>query len=599
MTLVGAIDLVTFVAFAAAIIGIVSQWRGGRRRESVLLLLGIAVTALLHSTSNVLEWTGITAQLDPFEDYFQIVEPVLWFFFIYSFLRRNEADDLRESEERYRALYDDLPDAVLLADGDSGVIIGANHAASRLLGRPLNEIVGMNQTDLHPSDAAETSRKMFQTQRLEFEDVGHAEAVPHSVIRSNGERIPVEITSSLVSLLGRPVMQGVFRDISAQWKAAELLRREKEQAQKYLDIAGVVFVVLDQHGNIVLMNEKGLRVLGYTSETELVGRNWFEACIPEDERETVRAIFRQMMAGEIEADKYVENLVLTRDGEKRTIVWHNTVLQDADGTITGTLSSGEDVTEKRRAEKERLEMESQLRQTQKLESIGTLASGVAHEINNPLTGIINYAQLIHDRIEIPKLREYARGIVEEGNRVADIVKSLLSFSRVERESHSPACMSDIVNSTFSLIGAVLEKDHIQLTVEIAPNLPSLECHPQQIQQVLINLLTNARDALNDRYPGFDENKILRVSVTLVEQEEDLWMRTIVEDHGSGIPDDIVERIFDPFFSTKSREKGTGLGLSISYGLVRDHQGQLLVECRPGVYTRFIMDLPVEQRAAAE
>jgi len=275
------------------------------------------------------------------------------------------------------------------------------------------------------------------------------------------------------------------------------------------------------------------------------------------------------------------------------IAWHNTILTDAAGTITGTLSSGEDITEHRRAEQVRMELESQLRQTQKLESVGTLASGVAHEINNPLTGIINYAQLIHDRIEDPTLREYAEGIVEEGNRVANIVKSLLAFSRQENERHSPAIMSDIVYATLSLIGSVLRKDQIQLTVELSPDLPLLKCRSQQIQQVLLNLLTNARDALNERYPEYDENKILRVTVDALEQDGQPWIRTIVEDHGCGIPANIVERIFDPFFSTKAREKGTGLGLSISYGLVREHHGRLLVESEPNAYTRFIMELLIE------
>jgi len=593
VTAVGLIDLVSFVALVVAVVGIVRNWKSGMSRDSILLLLGIAIVSLLHATSNVLEWNGITAVLDPYEDYFQIVEPILWFFLVYSFRRAKETEDLRESEERYRALYEDLPDAVFLADGDSGIILGANRAAERLLARPLDEIVGLHQADIHPADVSETSREIFRAQRFESEERGHAEPIPHSIIRSDGERIPVEISARLVSLSGRPVMQGVFRDISAHRKAAELLRKEKERAQKYLDVAGVGFVALDCEGRIALINQRGLEILEYESDQELLGRDWFETCIPKPLRDQVRGIFRQVMAGEMGHPEENENPVLTRSGKQRIIAWSNTVLKDDAGTITGTLSSGEDVTEHRKAEQARMEMESQLRQTQKLESIGTLASGVAHEINNPLTGIINYAQLINDHIDDAKLRDYAQGIIEEGNRVANIVKSLLSFSRQESERHSPSSMSDLIDSTLSLIGSVLRRDQIQLTVEIAPALPLLQCRSQQIQQVLINLLINARDALNDRYPEFDENKTVRILVELVEREGGSWIRTIIEDHGNGIPADIIERIFDPFFSTKPRERGTGLGLSISYGLVRDHHGELVVESEPNTYTRFIMDLPVE------
>ena len=593
MTAIGLIDLVSFIALATAVVGIVLNWRRGMPRDSMLLLLGIAIVSLLHSTSNVLEWSGITTVLDHYEDYLQTIEPILWFFLVYSFLRVKETDDLRESEERYRALYEDLPDAVFLADGDSGIIIGANQAAERLLARPLNEIVGLHQTDIHPTDVSDVSREIFRTQRLESEETSHAEAVTHFIVRSDGEHVPVEISVRLVSLSGRPVMQGVFRNISARQKAAELLRREKEQAQKYLDVAGVAFVALNREGRITMINQRGLEILEYKSESDLLDKDWFETCIPKPLRDQIRGVYKQVMAGRKERLESPENLVLTRSGKQRIIAWNDIVLQDEAGTITGTLSSGEDITEHRRAEQERMEMESQLRQTQKLESIGTLASGVAHEVNNPLTGIINYAQLIHDRIDDAKLRNYAQGIIEEGTRVANIVKSLLSFSRQESERHSPASMSDLIDSTLSLISSVLSKDQIQLTVEIAPDLPLLQCRSQQIQQVLLNLLTNARDALNDRYPEFDENKALRISVGLAEREEGSWIRTIVEDHGSGIPADIIERIFDPFFSTKPKERGTGLGLSISYGLVRDHDGQLLVESKPNTYTRFTMDLPLE------
>jgi len=234
-----------------------------------------------------------------------------------------------------------------------------------------------------------------------------------------------------------------------------------------------------------------------------------------------------------------------------------------------------------------------LRQGQKLESIGTLASGVAHEINNPLTGIINYAQLVHDRVTDSTLREFSQGIIDEGNRVATIVKSLLSFSRQENERHSPASLSDLLEATLSLIGSMLRKDQIQLELHVAPDLPMIKCRSQQIQQILLNLLTNARDALNERYPEFDENKILTIMIEPIENDRQRWVRTTVEDHGVGIPEQIVGRIFDPFFSTKPREKGTGLGLSISYGLVREHGGRLLVESDPNHYTRFIMELPVE------
>lgn len=254
-----------------------------------------------------------------------------------------------------------------------------------------------------------------------------------------------------------------------------------------------------------------------------------------------------------------------------------------------------DVTEQMRAEEEKQQLETHLRQQQKLESIGTLASGVAHEINNPITGIMNYAQLIHDRIDPAesRLREFSAGIIEETKRVTKIVHNLLTFSRQEKQSHSPARISDIVDDTLSLIRTVIKRDQITLEVDVPDDLPQIKCRSQQIQQVLMNLLTNARDALNERYPEYDPDKTITVTVRPFEKDGCRWLRTTVEDHGAGIPTEIRERIFDPFFTTKDRATGTGLGLSICLGIVQDHLGALTFEGEEDQLTRFHLDLPVD------
>ena len=129
-------------------------------------------------------------------------------------------------------------------------------------------------------------------------------------------------------------------------------------------------------------------------------------------------------------------------------------------------------------------------------------------------------------------------------------------------------------------------------MDIGEELPYIKCRSQQIEQIIINLLTNARDALNERYPDYDEDKIIKISANPMKKNGEEWIRITVEDHGAGIPNDVAERIFDPFFTTKPRDTGTGLGLSISYGLIKEHKGELSVESEPGKYTRFHIDLMV-------
>jgi len=238
-------------------------------------------------------------------------------------------------------------------------------------------------------------------------------------------------------------------------------------------------------------------------------------------------------------------------------------------------------------------MEVQLRQAQKLEAIGTLASGVAHEINNPINGVMNYAQLILDR-SAPETAtaEFAHEIISETERVSVIVRNLLQFARQEKQTHSPARIEDIIESVLSLMRTVLRHDQIRVKTDIPEDLPLIKCRSQHIQQVIMNLLTNARDALNDKYHGQHGDKEIEICCRVLEKSGQSWVRVTVGDHGGGIADAIRDRIFDPFFTTKPREQGTGLGLAISHGLVKEHHGNLHFETEPGRGTRFHLDLPV-------
>jgi len=263
------------------------------------------------------------------------------------------------------------------------------------------------------------------------------------------------------------------------------------------------------------------------------------------------------------------------------------------GTQKRVLGIARDVSERVRAEETRLAMESSLRQSQKLESLGTLASGAAHEINNPLMGMINYAVLIADKVEEGSpVKAYSQVIIKEGDRIAKIVRNLLSFSRQDKETHSPAALKDIIDNSLSLVGSTLRKDQITVEQSVPEDLPQVKCRSQQIEQVIINLLTNAHYALNVRYPEYDEDKIIRITARTFEKDGEDWIRTTIEDHGAEIPEDVAPRIFDPFFTTKPRDEGTGLGLSVSYGIIKEHHGELTVESKPGEYTRFHMDLRI-------
>jgi PAS domain S-box-containing protein len=379
-------------------------------------------------------------------------------------------------------------------------------------------------------------------------------------------------------------------EIENHEKTTEALRHERDLVKNLVGVSPVAIVVVDADGRITLVNRRAEEVLGL-GQRDLKGRfvfddpGWrltdYEGNVLREESSPFLTMSRTLkpLSG-------IRIALEPRDEPRRFFLVNAAPLVAEDRRVAGFVAAVEDVTEK-------LSVEMHLRQQQKLESIGTLAGGVAHEINNPINGIMNYAQLILDEVgESPEnIEAYATEIIQETDRVATIVRDLLQFARHERDEHSPARVEDIIQSTLSLIRTVMRRDQITLEVDVPRDLPQVECRFQQIQQVIMNLLTNARDALNARYEGYHEDKIMRLAARSVIDDEGVWVRITVEDHGGGIAPEIRERIFDPFFTTKPRDQGTGLGLAISHGIVREHDGRLDVESAAAGPTRFHLDLP--------
>jgi PAS domain S-box-containing protein len=373
----------------------------------------------------------------------------------------------------------------------------------------------------------------------------------------------------------------------ASRRAESALRTSEARYRSLFENAVLGIYQTTPDGRILAANPALVEMLGFDSFEELAERNLEEeGYAPEYSRSAFK--------GRLERDGFIlgnEAAWQRTDGSVIHVRESAVAVRDEQGRVLYYEGTVEDMSARYEAEEAKARLEAQLRQTQKLESIGTLASGIAHEINNPLTGIINYAELIRTRAGEANSREFAQQIIDEGNRVAKTVRNLLSFARQERESHSPARMVDIVDATLSLVAAVLRRDRIEVVVEVPADLPLVRCRSQQIKQVVLNLVTNARDALNARFPEEDDRKRIAIRAVSVSRGDRRGVRLTVEDYGHGIPAAIRDRIFDPFFTTKPRDQGTGLGLSISYGIIREHRGTLTVECEENAYTRFTVELP--------
>ena len=371
---------------------------------------------------------------------------------------------------------------------------------------------------------------------------------------------------------------------------------DSDRAQRYLDIAGVMIVALDRHGNVTLANRKAREILGWT-EAELLGRSWFEVALPERLRPRVRTVFERLISGELEPVERFENPVLTRSGEERTIAWHNTLLRDESGGITGSLSSGEDITERIRREEERFELERQILQAQKLESLGVLAGGIAHDFNNILMGVLGNADLALSVLSpASPARENVRRIITAAQRAAELSQQMLAYSGKGRFVVETIDLNEVIREMSHLVEVSLSKK-AALKFSLADNLPATEGDVTQIRQVIMNLITNASEAIGDRsgiisvvtgaqYCGAEY--LARV-FQMSEPEEGVFVVLEVADTGTGMDEETRERIFDPFFSTKFA--GRGLGLAAVLGIVRGHGGAIRVYSEPSKGSTFKLLFP--------
>jgi two-component system, NtrC family, sensor kinase len=231
--------------------------------------------------------------------------------------------------------------------------------------------------------------------------------------------------------------------------------------------------------------------------------------------------------------------------------------------------------------------------TAQMASIGELAAGVAHEVNNPITGIINFAQILLDDSEKDSMQAELLGrIVNEGERIAVIIKNLLSFSRESEIDNELIDIKQVIQDSLTLVQHQFEKDGIRIDTKYSKNLGPLVGNFTQLQQVILNLLSNCRFALNERYPNSSPDKIIEISCNpSINDQYKPATQICIKDTGTGIPQGILKKLFDPFFTTKPSGEGTGLGLSITYGIVREHSGTIKVDSRMHQYTKMIVELP--------
>jgi PAS domain S-box-containing protein len=264
------------------------------------------------------------------------------------------------------------------------------------------------------------------------------------------------------------------------------------------------------------------------------------------------------------------------------------------------IMSLRDLSMRKKLEAEREQMQQQLYQSSKLASIGELSAGVAHEINNPLNGIINFAQLLKDE-ERPRSEFEAQmldGIIDEGQRIAQIVRGLLTFASADAQELERVRFADSIKTSIALFGRQFQKDGITVEIDLQPDLPLVRADGSRLRQVVVNMISNAHHALKAKQGDSEERKLFRITARRAGKNGQN-VRVEFFDNGVGIKRADLGKVFDPFFTTRRETGGTGLGLSVSFGIIRDFGGTISVESEEGKYTRFIIELSAVEAWQAE
>jgi PAS domain S-box-containing protein len=364
------------------------------------------------------------------------------------------------------------------------------------------------------------------------------------------------------------------------------LRESEERYRALFEQArdGIGVIRLADH-RLVEANDKVCEILGLRQQ-DCVGRDireLFRTANPNAQPELMMVTLNGHPSGESEL------IIQTARGQSLPVSVSFTPLStDGEKVIIMVLRN---LSVRKQLEAEREEMQRQLYQSSKMASIGELSAGVAHEINNPLNGVINFAQLLKDE-ERPRSEfelQMIDGIIDEGGRIARIVRGLLAFARADTHELRQVHFADSIETSIALFGRQFEKDGITVEIDLEPKPPLVRADGSRLRQVVVNMISNAHHALKAKTADSLEPKVFRITARRAGKRGEI-VRVEFYDNGVGIKSEDLGKVFDPFFTTRRDAGGTGLGLSVSFGIIRDYGGTISVESEEGKFTRFILEL---------
>jgi|WetSurMetagenome_2_1015567.scaffolds.fasta_scaffold00085_54 two-component system, cell cycle sensor histidine kinase and response regulator CckA len=500
--------------------------------------------------------------------------------------RKSAEGELRESEALYRELFEAESDAIFLIDNETGTIIETNGAATELYGYGHAELLAMRNSDL--SAEPEDTRKVTTDTPLISNEIVIIPLRLHR--KKNGLVFPVEITGRFFVRHGRPVHICAIRDISGRKQAEEALQESEERYRRLIKaVTGYIYTIRMQDGRPTETEhgEGCLSVTGYTTDEYRANPDlWHQMIHPED-RDTV---IRHSEKMHLEYNPIsIEHRIIHKNGEIRWIKNTPAPRFNKEGEIIAADGLIEDITERKM-------IEEQLRQIQKLESLGQIAGGIAHDFNNAINAIMGFSTLAQRHIDKDsRAFRYLEDIIAVSDRAASITKSLLTFSRNRSIDIQQIDLNEITRDIGRLLLSLMGTG-IRVKLDLSDTKLVILGDCCLLDQVLMNLATNARDSMPNGGEFVISTDTAEMDIEFIRTHGygkcGKYALLSVSDSGTGINPAIREKIFEPFFTTKEVGKGTGLGLSISYGIIKQHYGYIDVQSETGKGTVFKIYLPL-------
>ena len=497
-------------------------------------------------------------------------------------------EELRASGEQYRLLAESMEDMVSL-HADDGAILYISPSSSKLTGiAPHEYLNGDSFGFIHPEDRALAAVGLEAVLR------GESPTLEMRALCGDGSHRWVEMRPRLVPAEGRAPRRilCVTRDIEQRHWAEEALRRSEDRYRALFLRAAHGIYRTTPDGTIIDVNPALVRMLGYDDSEELLGANVGTTAYrdPADQA----SVLARLAAGELR--DWAEVRWRMKDGTPISVRLAMHAVRDDDGALEGYEVIAEDVTERRRRDE-------LLRRSERMASLGTTLAGVAHELNNPLAAIGGFAQLmLRETTASDEDRAALQTIHHESNRAAKIVRDLLTFARREEgQQRERIDLNDVIGYLMATQRYAMETRGIERELKLAPNLPAVFAERTQIEQVALNLLVNARQALEVMIDAPAEigsgprQRTPRIGIRTWTEGRRVMLE--ISDNGPGIPAELQSRIWDPFFTTKAEGEGTGLGLAMVHGIVTGYDGTIEVDSEVGSGTRFIVSLPADTRVA--